>query len=154
MEPGSRKRRPAGTASSQKACLKGIWKGLVDLSTISNGSTRLTRRRGDPPAQLKEGQQALPTAVAIVLTKIVVSYPHPQVSQSYFQQCHDLILCVIEFVHLSRLRLQILLSPEYLPQFPTVALTFVQEAKALHRMLFQFDFALAHLPVCRELPCF
>jgi hypothetical protein len=92
--------------------------------------------------------------VTRVLTKIVVSSPHAQVGQPYFQQRHDVIRCVIEFVHLSRLRLQILLSPEHLPQFLAIALTCGQDAKAPHRMLFQLDFALAHLPVCRELPCF
>jgi hypothetical protein len=44
---------------------------------------------------------------------------------------------VIEFVHLSRLRLQILLSPEHLPQFLAIALTFGQDAKAPHHIPFQ-----------------
>ncbi len=31
----------------------------------------LARRRGDPPAQLEKGQQALPTTVVIILAKIL-----------------------------------------------------------------------------------
>ncbi len=38
-EPHSGKRRPVWTASPQKTGPKWICKGLVDLSTISNGST-------------------------------------------------------------------------------------------------------------------
>ncbi len=40
-EPHSGKRRPVWTASPQKTGPKWICKGLVDLSTISNGSTAL-----------------------------------------------------------------------------------------------------------------
>jgi hypothetical protein len=50
---------------------------------------------------------------------------------------------MIEFIHLPRLRLEILLPPEHVPQFPAVALTFVQDALATHGMLFQLGFALA-----------
>jgi hypothetical protein len=39
MEPRSRKRRPVWTASSPKTGPKWAWKGPVELSTISNGST-------------------------------------------------------------------------------------------------------------------
>jgi hypothetical protein len=39
MEPHSGKRRPVWTASSQKTGPKWVWRGLVDLSTIFNGST-------------------------------------------------------------------------------------------------------------------
>jgi len=39
MEPHSGKRRPGWTASSQETGPKGVGRGLVDLSTISNGST-------------------------------------------------------------------------------------------------------------------
>ena len=43
-EPHSGKRRPVWTASPQKTGPKWICKGLVDLSTISNGSTKRLMR--------------------------------------------------------------------------------------------------------------
>jgi hypothetical protein len=39
MEPGSRKRRPLGTASSRKTGSKWVCKGLDEFSTIFHGST-------------------------------------------------------------------------------------------------------------------
>jgi hypothetical protein len=39
MEPHSGERRPVWTASSPKTGPKWVWRGLVDLSTIFNGST-------------------------------------------------------------------------------------------------------------------
>ena len=61
---------------------------------------------------------------------------------------------MIEFVHLSRLRLQILLPPQHVPQFSTIALTFVQEALAAHGVLFQLRFALVYFPLRCHVPRF
>src|SRR5258707_12351366 len=61
---------------------------------------------------------------------------------------------MIEFVHVPRLRFEIFLLPEYLPQFPTIPFTFVQDAKARRCIFFQPGFPLAYLPVCRQLPAF
>src|SRR5260221_12844293 len=81
--------------------------------------------RGDPPTQLEEGEQALPPAVLIALAKILIPHPHPDIGQSHLEERHDLVLGVIEFIHLPRLRFEIFLLPKDLPQFPAVALAFV-----------------------------
>src|SRR5207247_11060224 len=47
-----------------------------------------------------------------------------------------------------------LLLPEGLPHCPAIAFTVAQDAKASRCMLFQLGFALAYLPVCRQLPGF
>lgn len=39
------------------------------LATSAVVELSLARRRGDPPAQLEKGQQALPTTVVIILPK-------------------------------------------------------------------------------------
>src|SRR5947209_1857221 len=44
MEPHAGKTRPVWTASSPKTRLQWVWRGLVDLSTISNLSTQLEQR--------------------------------------------------------------------------------------------------------------
>jgi len=63
--------------------------------------------RSDPPAQLEEWHQAFPPTRLIALPKIVIADPHAQISQSYFQQRHDLVFGVIEFPHFAFARLEV-----------------------------------------------
>jgi hypothetical protein len=44
MEPGSGKGGALWTVSSRKTGPKSVWKGLVDLSTMSHGSTLLSEQ--------------------------------------------------------------------------------------------------------------
>jgi hypothetical protein len=56
---------------------------------------------------------------------------------------------VIEFVHVSRLSLEVFLPPEHLPQFSTILLTFVHLALVTGGILFQFGLASTHFPIRR-----
>lgn len=54
---------------------------------------------------------------------------------------------MIEFVHLSCLSLEIILLPEYVPKFLTIALTCVHLALVTQGMLFQLGLVSTYFPV-------
>ena len=88
----------------------------------------------------------------IALAKIPIPHPHAHVGQSELEQRHELILRVIEFVHLSCLSHEIFALPEHLPQFSAVPFTLAYLALATYSAFFQLRLALAHLRVGCQLP--
>src|SRR5260221_12839394 len=82
-----------------------------------------------PPWQLEEDLQAMPTRMSVRVWKIAVTRTHPQIRQSYLTDGHDLVLAVVQFVHLPSLLYQILQSSQQFTLLPAVllALTAVPE---------------------------
>ena len=75
-----------------------------------------------PPWQLEEDLQAMPTRMSVRFWKIAVTRPHPQIRQSYLTDGHDLVLAVVQFVHLPSLLYQILQSSQQFTLLPAVLL--------------------------------
>jgi hypothetical protein len=55
------------------------------------------------PWQMKKGSQAFPGRMGVGWWKIVVSGPHYQVHQRYFEDGHHLIFAVVQLIHRSLL---------------------------------------------------
>src|SRR5690349_3476011 len=77
----------------------------------------------DTSWQLKEDLEAVPTGMSILCWKIVVTCPHAQIRQRYLADGHNLVLAVIQFVHVALLLCQILNGSQQLALFPAVLLT-------------------------------
>ena len=75
-----------------------------------------------PPWQLEEDLQAMPTRMSVRFWKIAVTRPHPQIRQSYLTDGHDLVLAVVQFVHLPSLLYQIFQSSQQFTLLPAVLL--------------------------------
>jgi hypothetical protein len=105
-------------------------------------------------ALLEERPQALLPTVLIALTKYWSRTHIPTLASPALKRVIIWYARLIKLIHIPRLLFEILLLPEDLPQFPALSFTCVQDAKASRCMLFQLDFSLAYLPVCRQLAGF
>jgi hypothetical protein len=76
-----------------------------------------------PPWQLKEGLQAVPTGMSELGRKVAITHPHAHIRQSEFADGHDLVLAVVQFVHLTFLVCQVFNGPQQFALFTAVALT-------------------------------
>src|SRR5260370_7426018 len=81
----------------------------------TNLELHLARCRSNPSTQFEKRQQPLPTTMLIALPEILISHPHAQISQYHLQQPHDLVLCVIKLIHLSRFGFKIHSLPKNVP---------------------------------------
>lgn len=65
----------------------------------------------------------MPAGMSVRSRKIVITHPHAQIRQSHLAHGHDLILTVVQLVHVTLLLRQVLDGSQQLPLFPTVLLT-------------------------------
>src|SRR6266516_3924355 len=121
----------------------------------------------DTSRQLKEDLESVPTSMSVLCWKIVIPHPYAQIRQGHFTDCHNLILAVVQLVHLSLMLCQVLDSSQQFTLFLTVLLTLGKLFVAgmvgfplsllvllnlgICRRLFFLD-RLTHLPMIHTLP--
>ena len=77
----------------------------------------------DTSRQLKEDLEAVPTRMSVLCWEIVIPRPQAQIRQSYLADSHDLVLGVVQFVHVTFLLRQVYHGSQQFALLAAVPLT-------------------------------